>query len=181
LIIVSKIAASATFAFCLSAPQSANLTYQRKSDWSVPDPVEKAFKASQILEKYDIGDSLSPFYMRGDVDGDGKSDYVIRVQNRETKHFGLAILLSTHPTVEVLGAGGIRVRVGFGPESYLLDDFDWMDAWQITPKQKLTRNGLNENAPAQMRGEGVLVEKTESAGAILFWDGKQFRWYQTSD
>lgn len=181
LILICVILTGGTLGFCICPQQSANLTHERKSDWSVPDSALKAFKASRVLEKYDIPDSLNPFYLRGDLDGDGKPDYVIRVQNGLTKHFGLAIVLSSQPTVQVLGAGGVRIRVGFGADSYLLDDFDWMDAWQIMPKQPLIRNKLNEKVLAQMRGEGILVEKTESAEAILFWDGKQFRWYQTSD
>jgi hypothetical protein len=32
-----------------------------------------------------------------------------------------------------------------------------------------------------LRGDGLLVEKTESASAILWWDGARYRWYQQGD
>lgn len=108
-------------------------------------------------------------------------DYAVIVENRATKHKGIAVAFSSVKQIKVLGAGGTRLRVGSEEDSYLLEDFDWMDARQVIQKQPLSRKELNEKVPAPMRGEGLLVEKTKSAGAIVFWDRTQFHCYQTSD
>jgi hypothetical protein len=161
--------------------QGPDLSYDRKVDWNLPDRVHDAFQHAGLFKTYQLADAVNPFYLRGDFDGDSRPDYAVLIENRKLKHRAVAILLSSIHDIQILGLGGKRLRVGFGADSYLLDDFDWMDAWQIVPKQPLSKNELNEKVPAQMRGEGLLVEKTESAGAVIFWDGKQFRWYQTDD
>ena len=50
-------------------------------------------------------------------------------------------------------------------------------------KQKLEvdeREGSDRH-PGPMIGEGVMVEKTESASGIIYFDGKCYRWYQLGD
>jgi len=32
-----------------------------------------------------------------------------------------------------------------------------------------------------MTGEGIVVEKAEASSALIYWDGKQYRWLQLSD
>jgi len=52
-----------------------------------------------------------------------------------------------------------------------------MNARQVRLRTKLTENEFNSaEAIFRMAGEGVLVQKTEAAGALIYWDGKVFRW-----
>lgn len=84
--------------------------------------------------------------------------------------------------IDVLGVDGTKLRVGTKEDGYDLADFDWMDAWQVQPRRKLMPSELNSAAViTQMAGEGIMVEKTEAASALVYWDGKKFRWYQMSD
>jgi hypothetical protein len=32
-----------------------------------------------------------------------------------------------------------------------------------------------------LRGDALLVAKREAASALVYWDGKSFRWYQLGD
>lgn len=82
--------------------------------------------------------------------------------------------------VEVLGAGGAKLRVGTGSDSYLWDDFDWMDEWYVERKQKVSEE-LGSEVAATMRGEGIVVAKSESASALVFWNGKRWLWKQMGD
>lgn len=172
---------STLFFLCFGISQSQDLAYDRNVDWNLPDAVAKAFRAEGLLKKFRLSDTVNPFYLRGDFDGDGKPDYAILLESRESKHREIAVVLSRAPKVAIVGAGGFRVRVEAGKDSYFFDDFDWMDAWQVEAKQHLDKSEFNPKVPAQMQGEGILAEKTEAAGGIIYWDGKQFRWYQTSD
>jgi hypothetical protein len=36
-------------------------------------------------------------------------------------------------------------------------------------------------AVTPMTGEGIVVEKAEASSALIYWDGKQYRWLQLSD
>jgi hypothetical protein len=158
------------------------LKYDRAVDWNLPDLVHKRLEGSHLLEKYDLSDRLNPFYLRGDFDGDSKPDYAVLVVNRQSKKSAIAVYLSSRDQIEVLGDGGVLIRVGTKKEGYGLADFDWMDAWQVEARERLTPNELNEAAAIpQMKGEGFMVEKTEAASALIYWDGAKFRWYQLAD
>jgi hypothetical protein len=160
----------------------AQLKYDRGVDWNLPESVQKRLEASRLLDKYDLSDRVNPFYLRGDFDGDGKPDYAVLIANKKSKKSAIAVCLSSRNTVEVLGADGTKLRVGTKQDSYDLADFDWMDAWQVHSRTKLAASELNSAETIfRMAGEGLLVEKTESASALVYWDGAKFRWYQLSD
>jgi hypothetical protein len=160
----------------------AQLKYDRAIEWSLPDTVQKRFATAHFLDTYDLSDRINPFYLRGDFDGDGQPDYAVLVTNKNSKKSEIAICLSTRKVIDVLGVDGTKLRVGTKEDGYDLADFDWMDAWQVQPRLKLTPNELNSDTTiAQMAGEGLMVEKTEAASALVYWDGKEFRWYQMSD
>jgi hypothetical protein len=48
------------------------------------------------------------------------------------------------------------------------DNFDWMDSWSISKKGKV-------NGTPTLIGDALLVEKMDSASAIVFWDGKEYQ------
>ncbi len=160
----------------------AQLKYERAIDWNLPDPVQKRFESAHLLDSYDISDRVNPFYLRGDFDGDGEPDYAVLVTNKKSKKSAVAFTLTSKTTVDVIGGEGVKLRVGSKDDGYDLQDFDWMDAWQVHRRVQLPANELNTAATIhQMLGEGVMVEKTEAASALIYWDGKSFRWYQLGD
>jgi hypothetical protein len=55
-----------------------------------------------------------------------------------------------------------------------------MDAWSLLPSRSIP-GGAGEPAPPVPRGDALLVEKLESASAILYWDGTAYRWHQQGD
>lgn len=156
--------------------------YSQIVTWSLPDAVGTRFKNARIFEKYKLSERVNPFYLRGDFDGDGKPDYAVLVKAKADGKTRLAICLSIHAGVDVVGPGGLNLHVGTQKDGYEIPDFDWLDAWQVRPKLKLIPNDFNEPEDIRkMAGEALLVEKTESASALVYWDGSKFRWYQLSD
>lgn len=136
-----------------------------------------------MLAHYEVSTKLNPFYLRGDLDGDGVPDYAVLVVNRATKATGIAVLRSRAAKIEVLGAGGIKVKVApleGETQGSEVDSFDWMDSWHIERKQRLKFTGW-DTPVTQMVGEGIYAEKSEAASAIIYWDGKKYRWLQESD
>jgi hypothetical protein len=112
---------------------------------------------------------IAPCVLHGDFDGDGKTDVAVLVESSAKKR-GIAIFRA-HGRTSLLGAGH---AVGNGG-----DDFTWMDHWALYPRGPVRR--FEEAAPPRLRGDALLVEKTESASALIYWDGKGFRWYQQGD
>jgi hypothetical protein len=163
-----------TFLITISVFSAGQLKYDRGIDVNLPQGVLKRFESEKFLKSYDLYDKVNPFYLRGDFDGDGVPDYAILVTSRSTKQVGIAIARSGAKKIEVLGAGGVNLQDGS------VKDFAWMDVWVVERKHKLEANDLDKPIGA-MVGEGITVEKSESASALIYWDGKQYRWFQTSD
>ena len=164
----------------LTSLAGAQMDYSKAVTWNLPDAARVAFEKNHSLADYEISDALNPFYLRGDFDSDGKPDYAVLVVNKKTRKRGIAVVRSGATTPSVLGAGGTKLRVGAGEGAYLLDDFDWMDEWYVQTKQAAARD-LGSDVAASMRGEGLVVAKSESASALIFWNGKAWVWKQMGD
>jgi hypothetical protein len=52
--------------------------------------------------------------------------------------------------------------------------------WSVYPR-KLIEQGVGEGAPPKLLGEAIFIDASESASGILYWTGKEFRWYQQGD
>jgi hypothetical protein len=164
----------------MAAAHSAQ--YQVQPDWNVPRTVWDRFKAEKVLDSYEISAKLNPFYLRGDFDGDGVPDYAVLVVSRGTGISGIAMVRSHSKHIEILGAGGIKLRKAATPDGSgpaLIDNFDWVDAWHVVTKSPLKTTGWDIPV-TQMVGEGIEVEKAEASSALIYWDGKQYRWLQDS-
>jgi len=139
---------------------------------SIPPLVVQSFSAKKLDAQYEIAFTLNPFYLRGDFNGDGKPDIAVLVKNKQSGKLGIAICHGEKNEVFLVGAG---TSIGDGG-----DDFSWMDVWQVRPKHSATGNA-HDGMPAKLIGEGLLVEKSESGGALIYWDGKSYRWHQRGD
>ena len=107
---------------------------------------------------------MNPSYLEGDFNGDGKVDVAVLVKERSTGKFGITIVHGTTGKVTILGAG---IGIGNGG-----DDFEWMDFWQVYSKTR--------DVP-WLRGDALLVEKSEATSALIYWNGKRYVWSQQRD
>jgi len=137
----------------------------------VPDTVKKALTNGSTEKEYDLSFRIDPSHLEGDFNGDGKMDVAVLVTERSTGKLGIAIVHGTTGKVTILGAG---IGVGNGG-----DDFEWMDSWQVYSK---TRAGhASEISAPRLRGDALLVEKSEAASALIYWNGKRYVWSQQGD
>src|SRR5436305_9138969 len=56
--------------------------------YNIPAQVERCMKDG-LDAKYRIDTSVNPFYLRGDFDGDGKMDDLVRIASKQSKKGGL--------------------------------------------------------------------------------------------
>jgi hypothetical protein len=138
----------------------------------MPDAVKKALTSGSTGKKYDLSFRINPSYLEGDFNGDGKMDVAVLVKERSTGKIGIAIVPGTTGKVTILGAG---IGIGNGG-----DDFEWMDSWQVYSKTRAA-HAAGESSVAHLCGDALLVEKSEAASALIYWNGKRYVWSQQGD
>jgi hypothetical protein len=139
--------------------------------WPEDDAIARAFGGKVVrscwLNPAPDAAAIDACVRRGDFDGDGRPDAaVLVVEAAEPRRKGIALLTSDAER-SLLGAGN---AVGNGGA-----DFSWMDAWRVSKKAETTR------LIGRAAGDGLIVEKAESAsGLIGIVDGRA-QWAQWSD
>lgn len=154
---------------------------QEKTDYiqlvwnsNMPDDLYEFFNQEDIKTNYKINKDLNPFYLRGDFNGDKKIDYALAVIESKTDKKGILIYHPATKTTFKLGAGK---RI---PNGYERDDMGWMDAWHICNKKEIEQ-GVTDQKPPKLIGEAIYAFKLESSSGIIYWDGKEYKWYQQGD
>jgi len=140
---------------------------------NLPDEIQEFYK-EKIKGIYSIRTDLNPFYIRGDFNGDKKQDYALSIVERKTDKNGILIYHSGTKTYYIIGAG--TSFNGRHPG----DDFHWMDAWKVSV-DKNVEIGVGETNKIIPKGEMILVIKTESSSGLIYWTGKEYKWYQQGD
>jgi hypothetical protein len=138
----------------------------------LPDAFKRALTNGPAGKKYDVSFRMEPSYLEGDFNGDGKMDVAVFVKERSAEKLGIAIVHGATGKVTILGAG---IGIGNGG-----DDFEWMDSWKVYSKTSAAHAGGETSVP-RLRGDALLVEKSEAASALIYWNGKRYVWSQQGD
>ena len=140
---------------------------------NLPDEIS-TFYLNTIKNNYSLRSDLNPFYLRGDFDGDKILDYAFGVIEKSSKKKGFIIYHIGKKTHLIVGAGKSLMNGNGG------DDYSWMDAWKVF-SGKTVEGGVGETEKVNLVGEAIVVIKTESASAMIYWTGKEYKWYQLGD
>jgi hypothetical protein len=138
----------------------------------IPELAIKVFRETRLDRYYEFSPHLKPTYLTGDFDGDGKPDIAILVIRKSSKKIGIAVCHSSTNKVFFIGAG---TQVGNGG-----DNLKWMDIWRVTPKATAARQ-IGRASAALLKGDALHVEKSESASALIYWNGRRYVWRQQGD
>jgi len=142
---------------------------------NVPADIARQVLLPPFSGTYDVSTRMNPFYLRGDFDGDGVPDYAMLIESKKSHLKGIGIWLSSRKTIIVLGAGQPFIINGSGSRN-----LDFLNTWQVYGK-KPVEGGVKAGPPPTLVGEAILVGKQESASGLIYWNGKEFRWYQQGD
>ncbi len=141
---------------------------------NLPDEIAVFYQQDKIKSIYSLWTDLNPFYLRGDFDGDKKQDYAISITDKQTDKKGILIYHTGTKTHYIIGAGNPLSNGNGG------DDYSWMDAW-IVYVEKDVVPGVGETEKITLKGEAILASKLESASGLIYWTGKEYKWYQQGD
>jgi len=130
----------------------------------IPEAVKTAIANGSLVKNYELSFHMSPFYLRGDFNGDGKADIAVLVKQRSTGKVGIAIINGATDKVTVVGAGN---AIGNGG-----DNFDWMDSWQVYSEGRAAQ-AAGGRGP-KLHGDALLVSKSKAASALIYWNGKRY-------
>lgn len=122
--------------------------------------------------KYEISEYINPYYFEEDFNGDKIIDIAVAIVEKSTKKKGVFIYHNGIRKHYFIGAGQ---EIGNGG-----DDFKWMDIWKIY-RNATIQPGVGETEVVKLSGSAILVEKSESASAVIYWDGSQYVWHQQGD
>jgi hypothetical protein len=112
---------------------------------------------------------IKPCEIKGDFGGNGKIDHATLVEDSDGRR-GIRVKMANGKSY-VIGAGN---AIGSGGAN-----FDWMDHWEI--HHGAIQQGVDEGKPPKVKGDSLLLQQTNSASGIVYWNGSDFEWYQQGD
>lgn len=144
------------------ADSARALSYAERS--CLPEWAARALERGDVAAHHAASAWLNPFTLRGDFDGDGLADCAVTARETGSGKRGILVVHRGDLAVHVLGAGE---EIGAGG-----DDFAWMDAWRVRERSDAERIGTRD---------ALWVAKTESASALIWWNGARYVWSQEGD
>jgi len=128
---------------------------------NVPDEIRSCVRSTPGLQ---LDGSINPFYISGDYDGDGITDFAVLVRNETDHGPGIHhILFCFGRNKSVLWNAGTEKDAATSP----------FTAWLLVRKQ----SKLLSIHP-KIRHDCLAILIGEEGGGLIYWDGLKFAWQQ---
>jgi hypothetical protein len=152
---------TAFFFVPLAFAQQKPIEDTKINPFNVPDELRACVKTKPDVE-FNAG--VNPFYISGDFDGDGFTDFAVQVKSKNNQRKGILFCFANGGSM-LLGAGAPVVWPQDDPGIWPFDS--WM----------LIRKGSKHlSIYPQMKFDVVALVMADEGGGLLFWDGHKFRW-----
>ena len=153
------------------AAKPGDLSFELASN--LPIALGQYVLSERALDPYELAAPLNPFYLQGDLNGDGRSDFAIWIREVASGKRGLLILHGGTRESFVLAAGK-----AFDTSR---DNFSAFNSWYIFPKGKVTQSAFSEKPPPELLGDALLLAVLEASDGLIYWTGSRYSWYQQGD
>ncbi len=145
--------------------------------WTIPSELHDCAARVKGAERYAVYDKINPFYLRLDLDGDGRMDTALLIERKRDKKGGILVCFG-NGKARVLFAGTNVDDVGGEPMDDLAFGTD-VDMWGVYSGKAARFPELPP--PPRQRGELLFFGKSEAWGRFIFWTGSRFITYQNGD
>jgi hypothetical protein len=152
-------------------------TKKEKTELKV-EPTEKI----DLTKVPDSLELIADKSLTGDFNGDNKTDFASVVKNKNNQKHGVLIIHNS--------ANQESFVFGAGKEIDRMTDLNWIEVFKTLPKGEIVSPtlvdektgdiiGQNESQYFKLIGNGIYMSVKEShGGGIIFWNGKEYKWYQ---
>ena len=128
---------------------------------NVPDEIRSCLRTDRGLR---LDGSINPFYLSGDYDGDGTTDFAINVTNQSDRGPGI------HRILFCFGNKKRSVWSAGYKDSSVASPFT---AWLLVPKE----SKLLSIHP-KIKHDSLALLIGEEGGGLIYWNGQKFQWQQ---
>ncbi len=147
-----------TMILSLSAFAGESLNEARYDD--LPKGVYTSLVGSGFFDNYEVYFDMSPFFQRGDFNGDGAIDIAIQVISKTSRKRGIVFLHNNDLNYYVIGAGSKFGDLG--------DDFSWLNKWRID-SFTLQQSRISASA------EALILDNPSFPKSLIYFDGKSYQ------
>jgi len=138
--------------------------------YSTPSSVINIFSEKKLDSLYSFSYHLNPFYLRGDFNGDEDNDIAIPIKEKARDKIGFAIIHSSTKNVFIIGAGQVFNSI---------DDFKEFNIWSVATDSIYKSHW--EKKSLKLKHESINIGVFECTSGLIYWDGKEYKWYQMAD
>ncbi|WP_303317334.1 hypothetical protein Q4Q34_01365 [Flavivirga abyssicola] len=148
------------------------------------ESIKPTVKPTEKIDLSKIPDSLELMTdenLKGDFNGDNKTDFASIVKNKKNQKTGVLIIHNS--------ANNESFVFGAGKEVNQMADLDWIEVFETLPEGEIISPtlvdeetgdviGQDENQNFKLIGNAIYMSVEEShGGGIIFWNGKEYKWY----
>jgi hypothetical protein len=132
------------------------------NEFNVPDELRECLRSESQLQ---INGRINPFYLSGDFDGDGITDFAVQVKS----------VKGEHPGVLFCFANGKRSIWGAGVQNKVLGNVgSWpFDSWML-----IRKGSKHLSIYPRIKVDVIALIIADEGGGLLYWNGKELAWQQ---
>lgn len=131
----------------------------------IPAWVKPIISKAEWCNKYSISDTINPFYLEADFNGDKQVDVALFIINKENNKAGIMIVHRLTEKINLIGAGD---DFGMG------DDMVWVNVWS-TYREKEVRSYMNGRQVLALKNPAIKIMYNENMAAYIYNKGKRYK------
>jgi hypothetical protein len=146
---------------------------------NLPDWVMTKIDFIQTSKNLIIDDTLNPFYLECDFNGDKVLDIALFVTDKDSNKKGILIIHGKSLKTFLIGAGD-----SFCNKS---DNFNWLKVWKLYRNNTAYETTFTENMdiegskPVKLFYVAIQVAQSEETPNLIVWDGNKYTWIHTGE
>ncbi|MBI1836146.1 MAG: hypothetical protein HYR91_02655 [Flavobacteriia bacterium] len=133
----------------------------------IPKWVVPILNKAHFFDVYFITDTINPFYLESDFNGDNVDDIALFIVNKQNKKSGIVI---------INGKTNIHYILGAGKEFGMGDSMNWVQVWTIC-REKSVASFKDGKKEMNFKYPAIKIVRNESIATYFYWSGNKYKTY----